>query len=74
MLLLKELEKDKPCKKDVRSLLFHTFDGRRAWIDNECPPVNDILKRFSPFNSAKYVSLKQQYNFSVLLLCLFVCM
>ena len=35
MLLHKELEKEKPTKKVVKSLMSKTFSGRRAWILNE---------------------------------------
>ena len=36
--------------------MFETFEGRRAWTDNECPPVTEILNMFPPLNSTKYVS------------------
>ena len=56
MLLHKELEKEKPCKKLMHSLMVHTFQGRRAWIDGEGAPVVEILNRFPPLESTRYVS------------------
>ena len=55
MLIHKELEKEKPCKKEIRSLMLKTFAGRREWIQNECPPVSEILNLFPSLSSAKYV-------------------
>ena len=56
MSLHKELEKEKPCKKRLRSLMLHTFEGRRAWIDGEGAPVVEILNRFPPLEIKRYVS------------------
>ena len=53
MLIHKELEKDKPCKKEIRSLMLKTFADRREWIQNECPPVSEILNLFPSLSSAK---------------------
>ena len=58
MLLHKELEKEKPTKKVVKSLMSKTFSGRRAWILNECSLVSDILNMFPPLSTPKYVSIQ----------------
>lgn len=56
MLMHKELEKEKPCKKEIKSLMLKTYAGRREWIQNECPPVSEILNLFPSLSSARYVS------------------
>ena len=58
MLLHKEIEKENPCKKVVKSLMSKTFEGRRAWIVNECSLVSDILNMFPPLSTPKYVSMQ----------------
>ena len=64
MLLHKELEKEKPTKKVVKSLMLmlmlmsKTFSGHRAWILNKCSLVSDILNMFPPLSTPKYVSIQ----------------
>lgn len=53
--LHEEVEKDKPSKKKVSSLMKDTFTKRRQWITQDLPEVKEILEKFPPLKKARMV-------------------
>ena len=54
--LNEELEKDKPKRKTLKSLMSCTFAGRRKWITTNRPLVPEIVQTFPLLKTPKYVS------------------
>ena len=51
-----ELQKKNPNKSFVKKAMDTTFLQRRKWIEEECPPVQEILIKYPIFKKSKYVS------------------
>ena len=59
-ILDEELLKDHPKHKVLRRLMASTFLGRRKWVLQACPPVQERLIKFPLLKKSKYVRLHQQ--------------
>ena len=69
-----ELQKDKPKSKRLRKAMNDTFAGRRQWIQDSCPPVSDILAKFSLLKKSKYVSMVIMHSlkFTFVATCVYI--
>ena len=61
-LLTDEYAKDKPKRKTVKNLMKTTFQGRRKWILQDSPPIEDVLKSFPSLKKEKFVSTCTQWS------------
>ena len=52
-----ELEKTKPSNSTVKRLMVSTFEGRRTWVKNDTPSVEDVLDVFPPLKESNRVIL-----------------
>lgn len=55
--LAQEWAKDQPKKKRVKRFMEATYNGRRAWVENELPRVCTVIEKFPPLKQPKHVSL-----------------
>ena len=51
-----ECGKQNPKKKRVKRLMEATYNGRRAWVEDDLPRVFDVLEKFPPLKQPKHVS------------------
>ena len=54
--LQEECKQTKPSKKKLKRLMKSTYNGRRAWVIKDAPPVTEILEIFPPLKKPKHVS------------------
>ena len=52
-----EMQKEKPKRKTLRTLMASTFAGRRQWLTTDRPVVRDIIAKFPLLKTPKYVSI-----------------
>ena len=55
--LVSVLQEENPDKRYVKKAMKNTYQARRKWILDKCPPVSEILEKFPVFTSTKHVSI-----------------
>ena len=53
--LEKELQKEKPDKKYVKNAMKTTYQARRKWVLEECPPMSVIMDKYPVLKKQAYV-------------------
>ena len=51
------LQEDTPDKKYVKKAMKSTYQARRKWILEKCPPITEVLQKFPVLKKTKQVSI-----------------
>ena len=51
------LQEEKPEKRYVKKAIKNTYQARRKWILEKCPPVSEVLQKFPVLKRTKQVSI-----------------
>ena len=66
------LQEENPDKRYIKKAMNNTYQARRKWILEKCPPVSEILEKFPVFTSTKHVSIAcAVYNIFITQTCMY---